>query len=105
MVLHGMHHRQVRPWELFVDTEADQARFAAKLDSLGGDNSYEDEPWAVRYDERNIIRKVFDREIWIKEPALRQIQDIIFAQSLALALLLAGALSAIFVSVPGGNFF
>ncbi|KAK5663227.1 hypothetical protein OQA88_6645 [Cercophora sp. LCS_1] len=106
VVLHGMHHRHVRPWELFVTEEEDaDGTQKSSFDSFGTTNSYEDEPWVVRYEKRNIIRKIFDREIWIQEPALRQIQDTIFVQSMLFALVVSGVLAAIFVAVPGGDFF
>ena len=113
VVLHGMHHRHVRPWELFVDDEEQLDRISSEggksikdsFDSFGTANSYEDEPWVVKYKKRNIVRKIFDREVWIQEPALRQIQDTIFVQSMLCALLAAGALTAIFVAVPRGHFF
>ncbi|KAJ3472114.1 hypothetical protein NLG97_g11273 [Lecanicillium saksenae] len=110
VVLHGMHHRHVRPWELFTqDTEKDGAEspIASKtsFDSFDSSNSYEDEPWVVKYEKRNIVRKVFDREVWIQEPALRQIQDTIFIQAILASLLFGGILTAIFVAVPGGHFF
>ncbi|KAI0870785.1 hypothetical protein GGS24DRAFT_91794 [Hypoxylon argillaceum] len=115
VVLHGLHHRHVRPWELFVDDEDDHdgggkqsydsGNGKRSFDSFGSCNSYEDEPWVVRYDRRFYVRKVFDREVWIQEPALRQIQDTIFLQSMLVALLGAGVLAGIFVAVPGGGFF
>lgn len=106
VVLHGMHHRHIRPWELFVQEDDEVNILANKsLDSFSSSNSYEDEPWVVKYEKRNVVRKVFDREVWIQEPALRQIQDTIFVQAMLAALLLAGALSAIFVLVPGGKLF
>jgi hypothetical protein len=113
VVLHGMHHRHVRPWELFPQGDEDTERAASieklgsgkSFESFGSCNSYEDQPWVVKYDKRNVVRKVFDREIWIEEPALRQIQDTIFVQAMLSALLLGGALTAIFVAVPGGNLF
>ncbi|KAK2600707.1 hypothetical protein N8I77_010222 [Diaporthe amygdali] len=114
VVLHGMHHRHVRPWELFVDEEmlddmsADgkSAHYSKKsFESFGSSNSYEDEPWVIKYEKRNLVRKVFDREVWIQEPALRSIQDTIFVQAMLVALLSAGALTAVFVCVPGGHFY
>jgi hypothetical protein len=75
------------------------------FDSFGSSNSFESEPWIVKYEKRNIIRKVFDREVWIQEPALRQIQDTIFVQSLLTGLVFAGVCSAIFVPLPSGGFF
>ena len=109
VVLHGLHHRHVRPWELFVsDVDGEDGgpgASKASLDSFGSANSYEDEPWVVRYRRRNVVRKIFDREVWVQEPALRQIQDTIFVQSILFALLCSGVLTAVFVVVPGGGFF
>ncbi|KAI3392765.1 hypothetical protein diail_5201 [Diaporthe ilicicola] len=114
VVLHGMHHRQLRPWELFVDEEvlddmsADgkSARYTkGSFESFGRSNSYENEPWVIKYEKRSLVRKVFDREVWIQEPALRSIQDTIFVQAMLVALLSAGVLTAVFVCVPGGNLY
>jgi hypothetical protein len=111
VVLHGMHHRHLRPWELFDD--ADVPRYSeeslknASFESLGSGNtaSYEDEPWVARYKKRNVIRKIFDRETWIEEPALRQIQDTIFIQALLGAFIVSAILVGIFCAVPKGNFY
>lgn len=117
VVLHGMHHRHLRPWELFVDDDGDAtaesgsstrgstSTLKKSSDWFGSSNSYEDEPWMVRYQRRNIMRKIFDREVWIQEPALRQIQDTIFVQAMLAALLTAGILTVVFLLVPGGKFF
>ncbi|KAI0423090.1 hypothetical protein F5X98DRAFT_360187 [Xylaria grammica] len=109
VVLHGLHHRHVRPWELFVEDNATGLEplheGKRSFDSFGSCNSYEDEPWVVKYQRRFYVRKVFDREVWIQEPALRQIQDTIFLQSVLLALFGASTLTAIFVAVPAGGFF
>ena len=85
VVLHGMHHRHLRPWELFASDDTSSNDYDLKkgsFDSLGSTNSYEDEPWVASYDRRNVIRKIFDRQVWIQEPALRQIQDTIFLQAI-----------------------
>lgn len=111
VVLHGMHHRHVRPWELFVDEEVElrdekeDGAFKESFESFGSSNSYEDQPWVVKYQKRNLVRKVFDREVWIQEPALRSIQDTIFVQALLVAAVAAGSLTAVFVCVPGGKFY
>lgn len=96
-----MHHRHLRPWELFTSDDEP---------SLDGEkheerNSYEDEPWVAKYEKRNMIRKVFDREVWIEEPAMRQIQDTIFLQSLLGAFVVSAMLTAIFLAVPKNNIF
>lgn len=75
------------------------------FESIGSNNSYEDEPWVVKYEKRNVIRKIFDREVWVQDPALRKIQDTIFMQSLAGALILTAISVGIFCAFPKGNFY
>ncbi|KAK3713759.1 hypothetical protein LTR37_008245 [Vermiconidia calcicola] len=108
VVLHGMHHRHMRPWELFAD-ETDEVMDEKRLSNDSflsqSTNSFEDEPWIARYQKRNIIRKVFDREKWIQEPALRQVQDTIFLQAILGSFLLSCVFVGIFCAVPAGNFF
>ena len=103
-----MHHRHLRPWELFADEhDPIHSENAVSQESLitNNSNSYEDEPWIAKYEKRNLVRKVFDREVWIQEPALRQIQDTIFVQSLLAAFVLSVIIVGIFCAVPRGNFF
>lgn len=110
VVLHGMHHRHLRPWELFTSDDEPQG-FDAKLDSMesvnshSSSNSWEDEPWVARYEKRNVIRKIFDREVWIQEPALRQIQDTIFLQAILGALVISAIAVGVFCAIPKGNYF
>lgn len=107
-VLHGMHHRHLRPWELFAEDDDASSNYEMKngsFDSLGSSNSYEDEPWIVKYEKRNVIRKIFDREVWIQEPALRQIQDTIFLQSIGGAIVISAVAVGIFVAIPKGGFY
>lgn len=104
VVLHGMHHRHVRPWELFVQDDGEEMG-KTSFESFGSANSYEDEPWVIKYEKRNFVRKIFDREVWIQEPVLRQVQDIIFVQAILASLLLGGLLTAVFVALPRGRLF
>lgn len=106
VVLHGMHHRHVRPWELFEQSEESiDEKAKGSFETFGSSNSYEDEPWVIKYEKRNGIRKIFDREVWIQEPALRQIQDIIFLQAILAGLVGGVLLTVLFVLVPGGHYF
>lgn len=103
VVLHGMHHRHLRPWELFASDDSSSNDYDLKkgsFDTLGSANSYEDEPWVAKYDKRNVIRKIFDREVWIQEPALRQIQDTIFLQALITGFLVGAVLTGRFALTP-----
>ncbi|KAK5693246.1 hypothetical protein LTR17_025167 [Elasticomyces elasticus] len=108
VVLHGLHHRHLRPWELFSDepeVTANEKRVSEDTFTSHTTNSFEDEPWVPRYKKRNVIRKVFDRQIWIEEPALRQIQDTIFLQAILTGFLLSCLAVGIFCAVPRGNFY
>ncbi len=107
-----MHHRHMRPWELFSDSdEVSEEIIDPKhpddysKDSFGSSNSFEDEPWVARYERRNVVRKVFDREVWIEEPALRQIQDTIFLQALLGAFVVSAVSVGVFCALPAGNFY
>lgn len=107
-VLHGMHHRHLRPWELFAEDDDASSTYEMKktsFDSFGSNNSYEDEPWVAKYEKRNIIRKILDREVWIQEPALRQIQDTIFLQAICGSIVISAVCVAIFVALPKGRFY
>ncbi|KAF2404287.1 hypothetical protein EJ06DRAFT_469581 [Trichodelitschia bisporula] len=104
VVLHGLHRRHLRPWELFSGDDFKYDDDWATQENLCS-NSYEDEPWVAKYDQRNIVRKIFDREVWIEEPALRQIQDTIFLQALLLASAISILGTGIFCALPQGNFY
>lgn len=98
----------MRPWELFSDESEDvmEERMSSADSILSATpNSFEEEPWVPRYKRRSVIRKVFDREIWIQEPALRQIQDTIFLQAVSAAFLASCIVVGIFCAVPPGNLY
>lgn len=111
VVLHGMHHRHLRPWEMFEDddyprySEEELKKVSFETFSSSQTHSYEDEPWVAKYEKRNVVRKIFDREVWVEEPALRQIQDTIFLQAILGALVASAILTGIFCAVPHGNLF
>ncbi len=103
-----MHHRHLRPWELFAENDEGLSELdmkGASFESLGSSNSYEDEPWVAKYQKRNVVRKVFDREVWIQEPALRQVQDTIFLQAILGGLIFSGVVVGIFCAFPAGGFY
>ena len=103
-----MHHRHLRPWELFVNDDETASNFDLKkdsFDSFGSTNSFEDEPWIAKYEKRNYIRRIFDREVWIQEPALRQIQDTIFLQAVLTAVVISAVVAGVFVALPKGHYF
>lgn len=69
-----------------------------------GYNSYEDEPWATKYAGVSIARKIFWREVWIEEPALRQMQNQIFHYSFLVAAVASTVLAVAFIALPKGGF-
>ena len=103
----------MRPWELFTDDNESDPKFSGEynpktsisIDSLTSNsgNSFEDEPWVGKYKKRNVVRQVFDRETWIEEPMLRQVQDTIFIQALLGATLISAIIVGIFCAVPSGK--
>lgn len=106
VVLHGLHHRHVRPWELFQLPPTPPSE--EEEDPLSPTGTHSNDIgtrfWKEKYRKRNLIRKVFDREVWVQEPALRQIQDAIFLQALVVATVAGVAVTAVFVwGVPRGK--
>ncbi|KAF2083339.1 hypothetical protein K490DRAFT_69913 [Saccharata proteae CBS 121410] len=105
VVLHGRHHRQIRPWELFATEDEPSIVMIRVSSDEESRNSWEDEPWVPMYKQRNIIRKIFDNSVWIEEPALRQIQDTIFVQSLAFSFILSAVIVGPLCAIPPSNLF
>lgn len=103
--MYSMHHHHIRPWELFEDVEDPDGVQKRSFESFGSSNSFEQEPWVAKYEKQSVVRKVFDREAWIEEQALRAIQDTIFVQALIAATLTGGVFLAVFLPLPSGNFF
>lgn len=68
-----------------------------------GYNSYEDEPWVEKYAGLSILRKIFGREVWIEEPALRRLQDQIFWHSIIVAAVTSAGLAGVFIALPKGG--
>lgn len=122
IILHGFHRRQVRPWECFADEEQGEAEhkgasalddfksFTQKLlfsnSAIADDQSktvneasasYETEPWVACYKNRNVFRKILDRELRIQDPDLKAAQNRLFFWSLFWGLVAAGITLAIFM--------
>ncbi|KAH8895595.1 hypothetical protein GQ53DRAFT_641740 [Thozetella sp. PMI_491] len=105
MYTFSRHYRHIRPWEFFENVEyqgdmessSSATRYKKSFDSFGSSNSFEEEPWVIRYEKRNLMRKIFDRETWIQDPTLRKIQDVMFLQAMLFGLLTGGAFTLIFI--------
>lgn len=103
-----MHHRHIRPWELFEDEpdpSLSEKSMVTSVETLNSSNSYEDEPWIANYRERNLIRKIFDREVWVKEKTLRRIQDTIFVQAVLGGFFLSAVIVGMLCAFPPGKYY
>lgn len=54
----------------------------ASIEMLEASKIFETEPGFAGYEKRNITRKMFDRQTWVEERALRQIRDTISNQAI-----------------------
>lgn len=98
-IIYGMHRRQLRPWETLLGEDRELA--GSSSSTLGE----KDWSWVGQYNERNILKKIFDREVWIQEKAMRRIHDQISLQAFVIAMPVAMVFLVIFLAVPGGRFF
>jgi hypothetical protein len=105
MHIFSRHYQHIRPWDLFEDEEDGKELRKKSYDSIGSSNSFEEEPWVAKYSNRSLLRKIFDREVLIQEPMLRQIHDTIFVQAMLVALMASILFAALFVPLPAGNLF
>ncbi|KFX94763.1 hypothetical protein V490_04202 [Pseudogymnoascus sp. VKM F-3557] len=110
--LHAMRARQVRPWELFGDNEADVEMGKAELDGISVSTSglsvmmgAGEAPWVGRYKKRGLLRRIFERQVRVVDPALREVQNTLFVQALLVAVLGTAVATGVFVALPRGNFF
>ncbi|KAI9752405.1 MAG: hypothetical protein M4579_005629 [Chaenotheca gracillima] len=74
-------------------------------DTFGSSNSFSDEPWIQRYKKQNIVRKVFDKQVWIQNDQIRFMQDRIALQSYAWSFALTVVLTAGLTAIPNANKF
>lgn len=111
-ILLGSRKRQVRPWEVLWDGEADVEMGKGSLDGVCvADNGLEitveceSMKWTRQYGQRGWWRRVFDRQVGIVEPCVREVQDTLFVQSLLIGVLGSIVATGGFVALPSGGFF
>ncbi|KAI9809369.1 MAG: hypothetical protein M1827_006881 [Pycnora praestabilis] len=75
------------------------------LDSFGTSNSFSDASWVEKYKRKPILRKIFDRNVWVRDPQLRWMQDRIVLKSNIFAAIITVVLTVVFVALPKGNFY
>jgi hypothetical protein len=125
IILQTTHSRTLRPWEEDEDTTrssfdsgaAREMQLAEKMDdgtmsyrsvsmqTFGSKNEYTNLPWMLRYERKNLLRKIFDKQVWTQDPTLRLLQDKIVLGALFWSLVATIPLTIIFVALPKGNFY
>jgi hypothetical protein len=112
VILHLFRDRQMRPWELWEEGEAEVEMGKKSLDGMSVTTSgvsvtpnFGDATWVGRYEERGLLRRVFERQVGIVEPAVREVQDTLVAQAVLVGLLGSAVATGAFVALPSGNFF
>jgi hypothetical protein len=85
IVLHSLGHCQIKPWDV-------------ENAGMGTD-------WRSLYKKRWYIRKVFDRELVVSEPAIRKGQNFLFLQGIWVGFLVAVVVMAASLPVPEKRLF
>lgn len=70
------------------------------MDTFGTSNSYGHEMWVDKYRMTPTMRKIFAKQIWIQDEAVRLLQDKIVMQSHVWALSICLPLQALLVALP-----
>ena len=77
----------------------------SSLETFGPKNSFDYASWIEKYQQKPLLRKVFDQTTWTQDETLRVLQDkIVFGANLW-ALITTIPLTVIFVAIPKGNFY
>ena len=128
VLLHRMHVRNVRPWEL--DESAGEAKnsseedeeagwtdhnlsykdtkpkWPVKMEIFGPANRYDTEDWVKAYPKLSLWKRVSNRKVIVKRGGgLGVIQDKVIRQAEAWALVITIPLTVGFCCIPPGNFF
>ncbi len=130
LVLYVTHERHLRPWEQYTaDAESNystddsdkttlagsdvlsmsQSGGAKKrhvvLEAFGTANSYGSEIWVEKYRAKMMIRKIFDKRVWVQNESLRLMQDKVALQALIWSMVATVPLVVLFTALPRGHFY
>ena len=130
LVLYATRDRHLRPWEQFsndsessyaVSDDTDTATLAGSdvysmsqgsgkrrhvaLEAFGTANSYGHEVWVEKYRAKMLIRKVFDRRVWVQNESVRIMQDKVALQACVWSMIATVLLTVLFTAVPKGRFY
>lgn len=75
------------------------------LEAFGTANSYGHEIWVEKYRAKMMVRKVFDKTVWVENENIRIMQDKVALQALIWSIIVTVPLTVLFTAVPAGKFF
>lgn len=132
VILHASHMRTLRPWEddasisssvsdlematskanltpkVMQVTEKKNDGTVRHLSTFGAKNkqiSGETEEWETAYNEKPLLKKIFDQSVWTQDETLRLLQDKIVLGAQIWAVILSLIFTIIFVALPAGNIY
>lgn len=134
VILHATHMRTLKPWEDDISIHSSQTDLEAAngkpsqikpkvlqvsekmndgtvrhLSTFGAKNSKRDsgdtEEWERAYNDKNFVKKIFDKTVFTQDEALRLLQDKIVMGANIWAMIITVILTIVFVALPSGNFF
>ena len=75
------------------------------LEAFGTANSYGHEIWVEKYRAKMMVRKIFDKSIWVENESIRIMQDKVALQALIWSIIITVPLTVLFTAVPAGKYF
>lgn len=75
------------------------------MQPFGPKNSFEEQSWYGKYEQRSLLSKVFEKSVWTQDENLRILQDSIVRGANIWALIVTVPLTIAFVALPKGGFF
>ena len=75
-----------------------RAHFA--LEAFGTANGYGHEVWVDKYRAKMMIRKIFDKTVWVSNEHIRIVQDKVALQAIIWSTIVSIPLTIVFVAVP-----
>lgn len=130
LVLYVTHDRHLRPWEQhatdtesdFAADDSDQTTLAGSdvfsmsqtggktkrhvaLEAFGTANAYGSGVWVEKYRAKMMIRKIFDKTVWVENESVRLMQDKVALQALLWSAVATVPLMVLFTVLPKGHFY
>jgi hypothetical protein len=98
--MHGLRARHLQPWEVWDDAGDD-----AGDDDVFSSRTESQARFEARRAKRWSIGRVFDRQVRVEEPGLREIQNGLVLQAIVRATVLTVVLAGMFCAIPPGYVF